>query len=119
MGLGQIRIIYLLIGGVAGIFQPLHVVVEAKVVRDRNLLRALGGTVAAVGAGDLRLGMDHLCCLLQQADLIGRKRLEPLHIAGVVLQLFRTAHAAEDGQNSVQPCGKPDRQDARLADGSA
>lgn len=41
-------------------------------------------------------------------DLLLREGLELLHIAGVVLQLFQTAHAAEDGPHPVQPGGEPD-----------
>ena len=108
MGPGQIGVVDPLVGRVAGVFQPLHVVVEAEVIGDGDLPGALGGAVAAVGAGDLRLGADDLRHLFQQMNLIGRERLELLHIAGVVLQLLRTAHAAEDGQHPVQSGGKPD-----------
>ena len=38
-------------------------------------------------------------------NFIGRKGLKLTHIAGVVLQLFRAAHAAQDGQHPLRTGG--------------
>lgn len=90
---------------------PAHaavVVVQIEIGPHGDIFRTDLGTLAAVGAVDLRLRAEDGRGLLNDLLLLLVQGDEVLHVGGVVLHLLHGGHAGEHHQHVVQAGGKPD-----------
>ena len=90
----QIGVINFLIVHVGPVFKPFQIIVQAKVIGNRNMLRTFGYAITAVRTGDSCFLLDDTGRLLKDFQLLCRKRTKIRHVGSIVLHLRHIGHTA-------------------------